>query len=171
MPSHSRYTVIDTAALPPGACWISKNPQGPMIDTGVDILFNERGRLYLSVESIKEMARVAGLFDKTDEQELEDHAIWNAGYAAGVKEDLSGTLGDSLDQLGFLVDTLRGFVAVDPLPSQPTTPEPEAVFGGFDAPEPKQSRNGGRSGQGNGANRKPRPAGLPAAPSNESFAV
>lgn len=171
MPSHSRYTLIDTAALPPGACWISKNPQGPMIDTGVDILFNERGRLYLSVEAIKEMARVAGLFDKSVEQELEDNAIWNAGYSAGVKEDLSGHLGDSLDQLGFLVDTLRGFVAFDPIPEEPTSPESAAVFGGFDTAKSKQPRTGRSSGQGNGSNRKPRPADLSTAPSNEPFAV
>ena len=83
-----RWTLTDAPVLQPAVDFITKTPNGPFIDTGFDVAFENRGRIYLSVETIKEMAEVAGLLDSRNAQEknLHDEANYNRGYEAGLKE-------------------------------------------------------------------------------------
>jgi hypothetical protein len=83
-----RWTLTDAPTLQPAVDFITKTPNGPFIDTGMNVTFEQRGRVYLSVETIKEMAQVAGLLDNKNAQEktLHDIAIYNDGYKAGLKE-------------------------------------------------------------------------------------
>ena len=108
--NHSRFTLMPVATEAPGVCWVSKSPNGPLIDTGVSILFNERGRLYLGLDTLRDMAKIAGLFDEFEfNRDERDAEMFHKGYVAGVKEDLRGNLGNSVTELGFLIDTLRSF--------------------------------------------------------------
>jgi hypothetical protein len=83
-----RWKLTDAPILQPAVDFITKTPNGPFIDTGFDVPFELRGRVYLSVETIKEMATVAGLLESKNAQEknLHDEANYNRGYEDGLKE-------------------------------------------------------------------------------------
>ena len=83
-----RWTLTDAPTLQPAVDFITKTPNGPFIDTGFNVSFENRGRVYLSVETIREMAQVAGLLENKNAQDktLHDIAIYNDGYKAGLKE-------------------------------------------------------------------------------------
>lgn len=83
-----RWSITDAPTLQPAVDFITKTPNGPFIDTGMNVTFEQRGRVYLSVETIKEMAEVAGLLENKNAQEknLHDEANYNRGYEAGLKE-------------------------------------------------------------------------------------
>ena len=83
-----RWSITDAPTLQPAVDFITKSPNGPFIDTGFNVTFENRGRVYLSVETIKEMAEVAGLLENKNSQEknLHDEANYNRGYEAGLKE-------------------------------------------------------------------------------------
>lgn len=93
-----RWSVTDAPTLQPAVDFITKSPNGPFIDTGLNVTFEMRGRVYLSVETIKEMAEIAGLLENKNSQEksLHDIEIYNKGFKDGLKEgtDLSGKLSD-----------------------------------------------------------------------------
>lgn len=98
----SRYQFVETATMLPGFDFVTKGITGPFIDTGRDVNFAETGRVYLSVDTVREMAQNAGLF----EHEVHDNAEsfqngFDAGYAAALKErdtidDLARDLADRL---------------------------------------------------------------------------
>ena len=98
-----RWAVVDAPALQPAVDFITKSPNGPFIDTGLNVTFEMRGRVYLSVETIKEMAEVAGLLENKNAQEknMHDEGNYNRGYEAGLKEgaDLLGKLTAVTDRL------------------------------------------------------------------------
>ena len=83
-----RWSITDAPTLQPAVDFITKTPNGPFIDTGMNVTFEQRGRVYLSVETIKEMAEVAGLLESKNAQEknLHDEGNYNRGYEAGLKE-------------------------------------------------------------------------------------
>ncbi len=118
----SRFSVIDTAILSPGHCWISRNSEGPFIDTGVDVglIHIERGRIYLAVEVLREMARVSGILDegKSASVELKEQEWYNKGYSDALKEnygDVLHTLTDriAVGNLDNAVPTASGTPSVD----------------------------------------------------------
>jgi len=86
----SRFFLVDAPALDPGVCWITKTSKGPFIDTGVDLSKTviDRGRIYLSVDVIREMAQLAGLFDEGEPKTagLKKKQWYEEGYNAAVKE-------------------------------------------------------------------------------------
>ena len=98
-----RWVIVDAPTLQPAVDFITKTPNGPFIDTGFNVTFEMRGRVYLSVETIKEMAEVAGLLDNKNAQEknLHDEANYNRGYEAGLKEgnELLGKLTAAVERL------------------------------------------------------------------------
>ena len=49
----SRFKIVETPALLPGACWFSGTDRGPFVDTGMDVPFEKRGRVYISVDILK----------------------------------------------------------------------------------------------------------------------
>jgi len=86
----SRFFLTDAPALAPGVCWITKTGVGPFIDTGVDLSLHvvDRGRMYISVDTLREMAQIAGLFDekKPATVELREKEIYDRGYNDAIKE-------------------------------------------------------------------------------------
>lgn len=83
-----RWVVTNAPAFQPAEDFITRSPNGPFIDTGFDVTFEKRGRVYLSVETIREMAVVAGILENKNAQEknLHDEGNYNRGYEAGLKE-------------------------------------------------------------------------------------
>ena len=86
----SRFFLTDAPALSPGVCWITKTGKGPFVDTGIDLSKTvvDRGRMYLSVDVIREMAQLAGLFNegKPISVELHDKEVYDRGYNDAIKE-------------------------------------------------------------------------------------
>jgi hypothetical protein len=86
----SRFFLTDAPAMSPGVCWITKSGVGPFIDTGVDLSLHvvDRGRMYISVDVIREMAQIAGLFDETApvSVELRKKEIYDQGYKDALEE-------------------------------------------------------------------------------------
>lgn len=91
-----RWALVDAPTQMPGVDWITKSPNGPFIDTGIKVIPEMRGHVYLSVETIKEMAEIAGLLENKNAQEksLHDLEIENRGYERGLRdsEELVGKL-------------------------------------------------------------------------------
>lgn len=137
-----RWSITDAPTLQPAVDFITKSPNGPFIDTHFDVAFENRGRVYLSVETIKEMAEVAGLLENKNAQEknLHDEANYNRGYEAGLKEgadliaklsavtgrlsttDYSSVLADveTVDSIEASADDESGKPASDPVDVQAT---------------------------------------------------
>jgi hypothetical protein len=86
----SRFFLTDAPALSPGVCWITKTGVGPFIDTGVDLSLRviDRGRIYIAVDTLREMARVAGLFEEEapSSVELRKKEFYNQGYKDALEE-------------------------------------------------------------------------------------
>jgi hypothetical protein len=86
----SRFFLTDAPAMSPGVCWITKTGVGPFIDTGVDLSLHvvDRGRIYISVDAIREMAQIAGLFDETApvSVELRRKEFYDQGYKDALEE-------------------------------------------------------------------------------------
>jgi hypothetical protein len=148
MDDHSRYSVVTAAPLMPGTDWVTKSPNGPFIDTGVDVKFNERGRLYLAVETIREMAEIAGLFDVVPiAQAAEMAEQYELGRSAGIKEDLNGRLGSIRDQLVSLASVLGDAgVRVEGVPEDVDSTESSAgVVDDSPKPDDGPARKRGRN--------------------------
>lgn len=106
-----RFSVTETPVLAPGQCWVTKSTVGPFVDTGVDVQFAERGRLYLTIDAVREMALAAGLFDAYEAQvEAAEVDGYNRGYTEAVRENYGDALGTAVDRLAFVVGQL-GLVA------------------------------------------------------------
>ena len=135
MDDHSPYSLVSAAPLLPGTDWVTKSPNGPLIDTGVDIKFNERGRLYLSVETLREMAEVAGLFDVAPVDNAADLAEqYELGRNAGIKEDINGRVGNIVDQLVSCAAVLRDAgIFVGPVPEDVDSAASSNGHGDLDA--------------------------------------
>jgi len=86
----SRFFLTDAPAMSPGVCWITKTGVGPFIDTGVDLSLHvvDRGRIYISVDAIREMAQIAGLFDEEApvSVELRRKEFYDQGYKDALEE-------------------------------------------------------------------------------------
>jgi hypothetical protein len=100
----SRFSITEAPALEPAVCWITRSGQGPFIDTGVDIgrMHIERGRIYLSFDALREMARVAGILDegKSASVELKEIEWFNKGYSEALKENYGDLLTRLADRVG-----------------------------------------------------------------------
>lgn len=83
-----RWALVDAPTQMPAVDWITKSPNGPFIDTGIKVVPEMRGHVYLSVETIKEMAEIAGLLESKNAKEsnLYDLEIYNRGYKDGLNE-------------------------------------------------------------------------------------
>lgn len=86
----SRFMVVETPALHPGACWITGSQVGPFVDTQTDVPFEKRGHVYIGLDALREMAFEAGLFKGLVPEERVQEA-YNNGKADGLKEDTNGT--------------------------------------------------------------------------------
>lgn len=115
----SRYFLTDAPALDPGVCWITKTSKGPFIDTGVDLSRNviDRGRIYLSVDTIREMAQLAGLFDEGEpvSVELKKKQWYDQGYNDAIKELQSDAVNNFVERV--LSSNASSYGAAIPEPS------------------------------------------------------
>ena len=86
----SRFSLVQAPPQAPGHCYITKTAIGPFIDTGMDMSIHvvDRGRLYLSVDVVREMAQIAGLFDEKEPVtvELKQKQWYDKGYNDAMKE-------------------------------------------------------------------------------------
>lgn len=100
----SRFSVVDVPVLAPGHCWVSRTTDGPFIDTGIDIgrMHIERGRLYLSFDVIREMAREAGVINegKPVSVTLREKELYEKGYSDALKENYGNILNNLADRIG-----------------------------------------------------------------------
>lgn len=98
-----RWAMIDAPTLQPAVDFVTKSPNGPFLDTGINLTPEMRGRVYLSVETIKEMAEIAGLLENKTAQEksLYDLEVYNRGYKDGLRdgEELIGKLTTTIGRL------------------------------------------------------------------------
>lgn len=65
MIQHSPYTKVAAPTLAPGDDYITRSLKGPFVDTGLQIKPGQarHGRVYLSIDTVREMAQILGLFD------------------------------------------------------------------------------------------------------------
>lgn len=114
----SRFTLMTTPILHPGIDLISGDNAGPVVDTGYDIEPSYRmvRRLYLSVDTIRELATTAGVLDErpTVGQILYETEAYNRGFSDAVKEGVGGQLVELVDRLGLLTHLLGGGSDPDP---------------------------------------------------------
>lgn len=115
----SRFSVVDVPVLEPGHCWVSRTTDGPFIDTGIDIgrMHIERGRLYLSFDVLREMAREAGIIDegKSVSAELKEKEWYDKGYSDALKENYGNLLNRLADSVGpSILDAFDSTVDAEP---------------------------------------------------------
>lgn len=126
-----RFQLMPTAISTPGVDWITGSDKGPFIDTGHEVQFGKFGRLYLSVDTVREMAEAAGLFDEgASDGAITAHAAeYFRGYSDAVKENPNGHLADIVDRLGSVAAALgrTGGVALE---GSPEVAVPDASYAG-----------------------------------------
>ena len=90
----SRFTVTDAPNMVPGVDYVTSSAVGPFIDTGrniVDQAGRILGRLYLSKDTVAEMAQELGLLS-THADQTSIQAAYAKGKLDGLKEELGGDL-------------------------------------------------------------------------------
>jgi len=154
-----RFRIVDNPPLAPAEDFFTKSIVGPFIDTGKTVEYDQaqrRPRIYISQETIREMAEDLGLFDQYREAiiaaEEKSYAI---GYAEGVKENFDADLVDVADRLSNIADALRGGITDLPVVvAEPAGADLDSV----DADAGSSDTSGGEPGQPRKAPRKSRPA-------------
>lgn len=130
---NARFKITDVPALPPGADFITRSINGPFIDTGFDVAWGSKGRMYLTVDTIREMADIAGLLSTDESEKVRYDAAYKEGYADALREKLDDNLRSTLAEL---IDVLTP-VERDPVLSVVEDREEVAVVvEAGDAPEP-----------------------------------
>lgn len=94
MKQHSPYTKVEVPAFAPGDDYITRSVKGPFVDTGLQIKPGQarHGRVYLSKDTVREMAEVLGLFDGLVPEDVEHecaHCIERQSKIAEAIEVLS----------------------------------------------------------------------------------
>lgn len=139
---HSPYSLVETATQIPGVDFVTRSPNGPFVDLGIVVhRFNpgagaSHERMYLSVDTVRELAVQAGLIPDPSAEPVEETpadpdyppatADYARGYLDALKERLDNDLNSALDTLGFLVDRLR---ELDRVRSVPRTRAPRRDAG------------------------------------------
>lgn len=176
------YKAVGSANEEPGVDFFTGSHVGPFLDTGkkVWVLRPEVGskqyqRVYISLATLEEMARAAGLLNSKD---AEIDQAYGLGYSDAVKENIGGQLVGIADTLG----TVAGWLG--DLSRAVGTPDPD---GDLDVPDDEDAGadadSGARAGDGaeargdqvdgkadrqvDGADLDERPAGVSGNPSDE----
>lgn len=115
----TRFFLTDAPTMSPGVCWITKSGVGPFIDTGVDLSLHvvDRGRIYLSVDAIREMAQVAGLFDENEpvSVDLKKKEWYNQGYHDALEETNKDVISHFIERVvSHSVNTAGAATPVEP---------------------------------------------------------
>lgn len=98
----SRFTVVDAPTMAPAVDYVTSSAVGPFIDTNrniTDAAGRILGRLYLSKDTVREMAQELGLIGgHADRSALDD--AYHRGKLDALKEDLSGDIHNISTTLG-----------------------------------------------------------------------
>lgn len=97
----SRFKVTDAPTLAPGTDYVTGTGVGPFIDTGRDIrdqAGRNLGRLYLSKDTVREMAQELGLLGGPAGATAQ-MAAYNKGKLDALQEELGGDLYSVTDTL------------------------------------------------------------------------
>jgi hypothetical protein len=93
--------MTDAPTLSPAVDYFTRTPNGPFLDTGIEVNFGMKGHVYIAVSTLREMAEIAGLIGEQKDPEamnLHEIAIYNRGLKDGLargeelREHLSGIL-------------------------------------------------------------------------------
>jgi hypothetical protein len=140
----TRFFLTDAPSMSPGVCWITKTGVGPFIDTGIDLSLHvvDRGRMYISVDAIREMAQIAGLFDEKEpvSVELKKKEWYDRGYQDALKETNKDAINHFIEHVSRNTVGAAG-VAILGAPENSVTAAGAAVVepSGTDAGEPEDS--------------------------------
>lgn len=107
-----RFQVVEAPAMQPGVDYVTGTAQGPFIDTGRDITVGERrfGRIYLSKDTVREMAQEFGLLGP-DTTQASRTASYHEGKLDGLREELGGDLYRVVNTLERWLDRERAHLA------------------------------------------------------------
>lgn len=96
-----RFNVVTHPELQPAVDYVTSSAVGPFIDTGRDIKFGDRklGRIYLSKDTVAEMARELDLIDNGQASEEALQRAYNTGRLDQLKESLGGDIYRIVDVL------------------------------------------------------------------------
>lgn len=183
VPHVSRFKAVGSANEEPGVDFFTGTHVGPFIDTGkkVWILRPEIGtkqyqKVYISIDTLREMAQEAGLLQATD---VEKDQAYGQGYADAVKEQIGGQILNVADTLGSVADWLADLSRAVGTPGDEldgVLPD-DAPAGGDEDPgagaaggsEVEGDRGAGApDGQGDDADLDKRPAGVSGNPGDAS---
>lgn len=112
--SVGRFSVTEAPALQPAYDYITGNAVGPFIDTGKDIIGaggRVLGRLYLSKDTVREMAQELGLLSAPVNAQVHLDDAYHRGKLDSLKEELGGDLYNVASHLGRWLDHIRADVA------------------------------------------------------------
>lgn len=115
----SEYQLVNAPALAPGVDYLTRSAQGPFVDTGIDApQVNGRGvdRIYLSVDTIRFLADLAGVTSRPDDEAL--GRAKREGIMIGIKEDIGGDIRGVVRTLDRLVGHLRDGLDGGPDPDE-----------------------------------------------------
>lgn len=104
-----RFAVVEGPELQPAVDYVTNSAVGPFIDTGKDIIGaggRNLGRLYLSKDTVEEMARELGILGTTVTHALVDDA-YHRGKLDALKEELGGDLYSVSASLARWLDHIR----------------------------------------------------------------
>lgn len=108
-----RFNVVTAPTQQPGVDYVTGSGVGPFIDTGRDITFGERklGRIYLSKDTIAEMAREFDLVGNSHATEEALQSAYVTGKLDGLRETFGGDITRVVDVLERWLDLLRPALA------------------------------------------------------------
>lgn len=83
-----RWQMTNAPTLLPAVDMFTRSANGPFLDTGLNLTVESKGRVYISVETLREMAEIAGILETKNEEQKKLHDLenYNRGYADGLKE-------------------------------------------------------------------------------------
>jgi hypothetical protein len=94
------FEMTNAPTLQPAVDYLTRSSIGPFIDTGRDApMASGRGkdRIYISLDTLKHMADVAGITNKPSQGDLDE--AYRRGVLDGIKHDLGGDLSRVVDTL------------------------------------------------------------------------
>lgn len=103
----SRFTLVDKPALEPAEDLITRSTVGPFVDCGAWVQPSPRKRrVYLSVDTIRELAEAAGIVEKSGASETAIAQARALGALDVIKEGLNGDLVRTIRRLGVVLADL-----------------------------------------------------------------
>lgn len=149
----SRFQFIHgKPVLAPGTDFVSGAADAGVVDTGIDVydfLSKDPKRIYLSPDTIRELADIAGVREvQSVGERLHETKAYNQGYLDAVKDHVGEQLVDLVDRLGLLAHMLGGSGTADVAPV--TAPVAVLAVGAegidpFDPPRARQRGQGARA--------------------------